>query len=288
MKKFINPIPLGGMPLSTNRITSELNVEIWNAMDALLKGIQDKISGGAAAGPYGIIVSGCEITGAGPYGMNPGIIYLNGELLRYDGFTIAGPLLDATTPYSLYKYTDVITQKQFADGSLKNLLTEPRAAVGGGVSGSAHYVGLFTPNSVASLDAFRLPQRLLDAGIQAAINAILDSAAAYSTTGFTYGSGFASGSSTFGFKKTPGGKVTLRGSISKGTINCGDTLGTLPAGFRPPVGMAFPGASNLFASRLYYRIFITTGGVITVDDPTQPISSPISSTDIALNLSFDI
>lgn len=102
MKKFIST-DLGGAPINKSDLKEVFNSEIWDAMQALLSAFDSDTEG--------IIVSGCVISGAGPYAISTGIVYLGGEFRR----------LPAQTGVTLPKYiaakATVNDSRTFADGT---------------------------------------------------------------------------------------------------------------------------------------------------------------------------
>lgn len=127
MKKYVNPIPNGGAPLHNNRITSELQTEIWEAMQSLLARY--------SSDTQGVIVSGCVISdNAGNFDITAGIVFLNGEFMR----------LAAATNQTFTKYIapKAVTyeQKTFADSVAKNLIEVKEAELVGSAPGSGQYI----------------------------------------------------------------------------------------------------------------------------------------------------
>lgn len=135
MKKYISPVADGGAPLHNNRIVTELQGEIWDAMQSILK---------ESAGVTNMIVSGCAITGGGPYNIAAGIVYVNGEFLRFAGAT------GVTLPYYISTAADIITQKTFADSVSRNLLVE-KVAQGATVDPGGQRIAIIAGQRVPSL-----------------------------------------------------------------------------------------------------------------------------------------
>ena len=160
MKKYVNPVPSGGAPLHNNRLTTELNEEIWNAMEALLSKYD--------ADTEGVIVSGCVLSdNAGNFDMTAGIVYLNGEFMRIAAAT------NQTFPSYIIPSTVTYIQKTFADATPKNLIEVSGAELDGSTPVSGQYI------TISSLTAARRAEQALDDTIQF----VLDGGGAVLTTG---------------------------------------------------------------------------------------------------------
>jgi len=136
MKKYVNPIPDGGAPLHNNRLNTELNVEIWEAMQSLMSKFDSDTQG--------IIMSGCVLSdNAGNFDMTAGIVYLDGEFMR-----IAAATNQAFTKYIAAK-TVSYTAKVFADGASKNLIEVKEAELVGSAPGTQYITiaDLVTPDA---------------------------------------------------------------------------------------------------------------------------------------------
>jgi len=129
MKKYNNPIPDGGAPLNNNRLNTELNLEFWDTIEGLMSRF--------LSDSEGVILTGCVITGGGPYNISAGIVFLNGEFMR----------LPAQTGVTLPTYIqpDAVNNitKQFADGANKTLIIEKAAKIGA-APGSGQKISIIT------------------------------------------------------------------------------------------------------------------------------------------------
>jgi len=127
MKEYLNPIPNGGAPFNNNRIITELNGEIHAAYVAYLAAFDSHTEG--------VILSGMQVTGSGPYNVSAGLVYLNGKIRRFP----------AQVGITLPKYVvpaDITTQKVFADGVSRNLLQDYSSTVQNIAPGSGQYIAL--------------------------------------------------------------------------------------------------------------------------------------------------
>lgn len=127
MKKFTST-GLGGAPLNKNDLKTIFNDEIWSATEAILSPF--------IADTEGIIVSGCIITGGGPYSISAGIVFLNGEFMR----------LPAQTGLSLPQYiipsTPVGDSRVFGDGTTQVVAVNKSAIASGSLPGSGQYIAI--------------------------------------------------------------------------------------------------------------------------------------------------
>lgn len=134
MKKIVTTTTPGGAPIRLPDFKTTFNDEIWDAMQALLSGYD--------ADTEGLIVSGCVISGAGPYNMTAGIVYLNGEFMR----------IEAQTGLSLPQYiqpdSTVDTSRQFEDNTTQVLFQEKSATVDGSAPGAGQYVAITSSTDI--------------------------------------------------------------------------------------------------------------------------------------------
>lgn len=113
MKKLKSTIPNGGAPLGQFPVLRELfDEENKNAIESILeyqtRGLTE-----------GIVLSGCEISGAvGDWDVSPGYVYLDGEVLYFTG------VIGGTLGLTLYIVKDTVTEEggTFADGLTKNYI----------------------------------------------------------------------------------------------------------------------------------------------------------------------
>ncbi len=130
MKKINSTGQTGGAPVNQEDLRTVFNDEIWDAIEALLSPF--------SADTEGVIVSGCVISGGGPYDISAGIVYLNGEFMR----------LAAATGQTLPKYiapaTAVNDNRVFADQTTKTLFITKGAELVGSAPGGSQYVAITT------------------------------------------------------------------------------------------------------------------------------------------------
>jgi hypothetical protein len=128
MKKINSSGQLGGMPINQGDMREVFNSEIWDAMEALLYTFD--------ADTQGVIVSGCVISGSGPYDISEGIVYLNGEFMR----------LPAATGQTLPKYiapaAAVNDNRVFADTTTKTAFITKSAELVGSAPGVGQYIAI--------------------------------------------------------------------------------------------------------------------------------------------------
>jgi hypothetical protein len=158
MKKYISPVAAGGAPLNNERFINELGSEFWNAIESILQGVSDP----AATGNVGVIVSGCKITGGGPYNCSAGIVYLAGQFMAFPGFT------GQSLPQYILPATLVQIPKVFFDGVSRNLINQQDATYQAGVPGAGQYISLTTTGNLGAPGGFRL-ENVSNPGVTAAI-----------------------------------------------------------------------------------------------------------------------
>lgn len=128
MKKIVTGSTPGGAPLYLGDFKTTFNDEIWDAMQALLSGYDSDTEG--------LIISGCVISGAGPYNMTAGIVYLNGEFMRIDAQVGIG------LPQYIQPLATVNTSRQFENNTNQVLFEEKSATVAGSAPGAGQYVAI--------------------------------------------------------------------------------------------------------------------------------------------------
>ena len=106
MKRFVNPLPNGLMPVFKQDMLT-LQEEASSAYNAHLLGLGEPI-----------ILSGCEVTvnSSSNLTLTPGVVFLNGDCLRVSAYT-------GTFPCWLSEGTPVAETKVFKDGSTQNVFT---------------------------------------------------------------------------------------------------------------------------------------------------------------------
>jgi hypothetical protein len=131
MRKFVNPIPGGGAPLSTETVDDLVTTEIWDAIESTYSEFEGDTEG--------IIISGCIISGSvGNYNISAGFVFLNGEIMR----------LPSQTGVALPQYiVPVATSYEtaiFNDGDSKNLIEVKVAGLAVSAPGAGQYIAITT------------------------------------------------------------------------------------------------------------------------------------------------
>jgi hypothetical protein len=227
MKKF-TATANGGAPIHSDDRRTIFNEEFWDVIEGLFS-------------PYltdtqGIIVSGCVISGGGPYDISEGIVFLDGEFMR----------LPAQTGQTLPKYikaaTAVNDSRTFADGSTGTMAVTKSAELAGSAPGT-QYIAI---TSITDPDDRRW------------INY---------DTGWVSVSSFTTGitGSNVAYRRV-GKKVQLRGTITinQATWVLGGGWFTLPAGTRPTIQVSFGNAQVNDASTIVaVTSEVRTTGLVT-------------------------
>jgi hypothetical protein len=121
MKKITQSTTNGGAPINLGDLKGPFNDEIWDAIEALLSTFVAE----------GIIVSGCLITGSGPYDISAGIVCLGGEFMRFPGAT------GQTLPKYIVPDTAVNDDRVFSDATTKTLFITKSATLSASPDGGA-------------------------------------------------------------------------------------------------------------------------------------------------------
>lgn len=231
MKKITQLAETGGAPIYFDDFRDVFNLEIWNAMEALLSGYTSDTEG--------VIVSGCTVGGSGPssYTISAGIVFLDGEFMR----------LAAQTGLSLPQYikadTAVNTQRTFDDTNLKTLYITKGATVAGSAPGAGQYVSITSTTDPEN--------RRLDSGW---VNITLN------TSG---GANYIAGARTPQYR-IKNGVVYLRGIISTGgSPPAGDHAVSTSALPTPSQTQNLSGVNSSLASIASF--YINTSGIIRAD-----------------------
>lgn len=128
MKKITQVAETGGARLDFDDFRDVFNKEIWDALQAMLSPFDSDTEG--------VILSGCTISGGGPYNIAAGIVYLDGEFRR----------LPAQTGVSLPQYikaaTDVNTTRTFEDTVIKTLFITESADLATSAPGAGQYIAI--------------------------------------------------------------------------------------------------------------------------------------------------
>lgn len=122
---------LGGAPVYDDDLLDIFNSEIWGAMQAIFSPYDSDTEG--------VIVSGCVISGSGPYNISAGIVYLNGEFMRINAFT------SLSLPFYIQPDTVTTEPRTFADSTVNAVITVKIATVGGSAPGSGQYIAVTSP-----------------------------------------------------------------------------------------------------------------------------------------------
>jgi hypothetical protein len=126
MKKFTSS-GNGGAPVHKEDLRTIFNDELWDVLESMFS--QHLTS------TEGVIVSGCVISGGGPYDISEGIVFLDGEFMR----------LPAQTGQTLPKYikaaASVNDTRTFADGS-SGVVAVTKAAELAGSSPGTQYIAI--------------------------------------------------------------------------------------------------------------------------------------------------
>lgn len=143
MKKYVNPLPTGGVPIFSENVNDALQKEFWDALEAAVV----TLAGGNAA-----IVSGCIVAslGGSNYSVSAGIVVIDGVLQRQ------AAVASTTLPAYLKSDVPVIVTAAFEDGGTKNLTTEQKSILTTSIPGSGQYVTLSLTGNLGGLGGFRL------------------------------------------------------------------------------------------------------------------------------------
>lgn len=235
MKKFSSS-DLGGAPITKEDLRIIFNLEIWDAIQALLFPFN--------ADTEGIIVSGCILTAnGGGFDMTSGIVYINGGFKRISSVTA-----QAFTKYIIAS-ADIADARVFSDGITHTVAftsgAEIAAAPGSGQS--------ITINSLTGADDRRWSNIITNKQAVTVTFAgqiiPLGGIDIGSWINLSYLNSWAiSGSRAIGYIKDRFGFVHLRGLANAGASSSA-TIATLPSGFRPLTGAGFDDYTYLMATQ---------------------------------------
>lgn len=128
MKKVSSGSDLGGAPFTKADLRTIFNDEIWDAIEAIFSPYSSDTEG--------LIISGCVISGAGPYDISEGIVLLDGEFMR----------LSAATSQTLPKYiaaaAAVNDSRTMGDGTTATVAVTKSAELVGSVPGAGQYIAI--------------------------------------------------------------------------------------------------------------------------------------------------
>jgi hypothetical protein len=137
MKKIVSPLAAGGAPW-TNELLLNTQNEIYRVYEGMFKSIVPV----AATGNVGIIVSGCEVTGSGPYNCSDGYVFLNGNLLAFPGFS------NKTLPQYIIQNNSVLVTDTWANGSVNPITLDLQADSQSFLPGSGQYIAITTAGNI--------------------------------------------------------------------------------------------------------------------------------------------
>jgi hypothetical protein len=235
MKRLKPTIPNGGSPLGQYPVLREIfDEENKDAIEAILTSITDGQT-------QGVILSGCVAAGATPNGtLTAGFVYLDGKVLRLPAQT------GLTWPVYIAEAAATEEGGVFADSVTRQYIDVEEAEVVTSIPGAGQYVTI--------TDQSTQGRTLLNA-----LQEIENTNEAWTSTGFSYGTGASAGiAGAPEFYKDRNGVVHLRGGIVKGSTT---TLGTLPAGYRPQETIALTSFNE--DTETLQVFVITTGGSIS-------------------------
>jgi hypothetical protein len=172
MKKIVSPLSNGGAPWTDDLLAGILGQEGWSALEGTLQ----SISNPASSGNVGVIVSGCVVSGTGPYNCSAGIVYLNGQFMAFPGFT-AQTLPQYIVPATLVTNTDT-----WGDGSTHNLWTQQDSTFQSGLPGSGQFITLSTIGNLGGLGGFRV-ENFINPAISAQLNTLNGRDTTWQTSG---------------------------------------------------------------------------------------------------------
>lgn len=132
MKRITPSTTNGGAPINLDDFKGVFNLEIWDGILGLLYGFNGDTEG--------VVVSGCVVSGSGPYNLSAGIVYLNGEMMRLpatNGITLSG-----TT--CIKPDTQVNESRTFEDSSSQILFATQSAIVSSSLPGAGQYIAFTT------------------------------------------------------------------------------------------------------------------------------------------------
>lgn len=140
MKKLSTGTDLGGAPITKADLRQIFNVDLWDALDAIMFPYDSHIEG--------VIVHGCVFSNnAGNFDMTAGIVYLNGEFMR-----VPAVINQAYTKY-IQPDTVINDTRSFSDGGSHIVAIDKPAKVAAGIPGSGQYI---TVNSLTGAEDRRL------------------------------------------------------------------------------------------------------------------------------------
>lgn len=126
MKKWTSTA-LGGAPVFDDDLLSIFNSEIWSCIQAILSPFD--------ADTEGIIVSGCTVSGTGPYNISSGFVYLNGEFMLFPGATG----ITFSSAINITPKTPTNDVRTFADSTTATVAVDKQAEINV-APGSGQYI----------------------------------------------------------------------------------------------------------------------------------------------------
>ncbi|GAB3194695.1 hypothetical protein ABID22_000137 [Pontibacter aydingkolensis] len=272
-KKFISPLPSGGVPITSEDFLM-IQDELHEALNSLCAGINDAF-----------VISGCDVSFNGfNIAIGAGVVFVDSQVMKFDGYT-------GSFPCYVKAGTVVKSPRIYKDGFSKDTITQRKAICNTSTSGNG--VIKFNPMpektlkySITSYVDGRITQEITDRtnGDTSLNNRITSEVAALTNSintkltktneawqNATYNAGttnFGSGSKPAQYKKTSDGIVFLRGQMSISVSTGGGyTSFTLPAGYRPSQDMAFKtiNTSGTVAADGRVMMYTAEAGVWTLD-----------------------
>jgi len=175
MKKFVNPLAAGGAPVFSDISLNEiLQDEIWDVLEALFSAydtIYKQIPIAFSHDPLGngVVVSGCDVTGSGPFDVAAGIVYFPTQKIFARVPATASVAADGDDFIYINFDSGTTEQKTFRDGSAKDYSIETAATVDSSGT-SANYVMIDTAQdpvyipTIHEMLSAKIQTRLIDIG----------------------------------------------------------------------------------------------------------------------------
>jgi hypothetical protein len=234
MKKLLNSSALGGAPVYKSDLRDIFQDEMWDCIEAMFSPFDSDTEG--------VIVTGCVISGSGPYDISDGIVYLSGEFRRFAAVT------GVTLPKYIVLSTSFYDNRVYANGVSNDFAITSNCELA--ASGTGQYIAITSPTDPNDRRLIRADGKLmvgLDTG----------------WTTITLTNGWTAGTDVPKWRRI-GNQVFLRGSVvGTGASNVLMCTGQLPsAGY--VVGLT---GHRLNVATVEVRdIAINTSGGITSSD----------------------
>jgi len=214
MKKIVSPLANGGAPWSDDYLLT-IQDQLYLALESLLSGIVPT----TATGNVGVIISGCLVTGTGPYNCSSGIVYLNGTFMYFPGFSAQ------TLPQYIVPNTPIVVTDTWGNGTVNNFTSDQQATYQNTVPGSGQYLSLTTAGNQGGLGGYRLYQP----NTQWTNLTLINSWTAYS------------GGAVPKYRVEPSGRVTISiYGVDGNSAATSPVICSLPAAITPLNDLTFP------------------------------------------------